>query len=97
MVREVRTWWRLRPHLKQLKKLTDMKLSTNMVVTFLMTAANALNSVSDLLAPKYRLYGWGAQVIIEAILKLIAGFRNPDGSTARIPWEPESKTSPRLP
>lgn len=87
MIKEIRIYWALRPHIKKFKELSHMKLSKNMIITGLMTAANAISSISGFLSPKAQLWAWSGQVVIEAALKVIAAFSNPDGTPAAKPYQ----------
>ena len=88
MIKEIRMYWRLRPYIKRIKELAHMKLSWNVVVQIIVTLMQAYNQVSDLLPEKWKP---GAAVImgaIQGIVAMISHFSNPDGSSAKLPYEP---------
>jgi hypothetical protein len=65
-----------------------MKFSWNALIGTLMTVGNLAASVNEMFPPKVQYYLWGTQVVIGGVLKIIAAFRNPDGTPAAMAYGP---------
>ena len=59
-----------------------MKLSWNLAIQGLSTAAQGLNAVGSLLPPKYQIMATMTITLIQAISAFLAHFANPDGTPA---------------
>ncbi len=63
-----------------------MKLSISTLLTALMTTANVASTASGVLPGKAQMYAWALQVVVEAALKIIQAFYNPNGTKATEPY-----------
>jgi hypothetical protein len=86
MIRELRLWWRLRPILTQLKELTKMKFSVNVVIQMLALAAQGLTQTQDLLPGRAKFWALVALSAVQGVTAVLAHFTNPDGSPAEQPY-----------
>jgi hypothetical protein len=82
IITQLRILARLQPVIKQLETLAHMKLSWNLAIQGLSTAAQGLNAVGSLLPPKYQIMATMTITLIQAISAFLAHFANPDGTPA---------------
>lgn len=97
MLKEIRMYWRLRPYINQLKELFAMKFSVNILIQILATIAQALNQIGDLFPPDHRMTVTLIIGVIQAVVALMAHFKNPDGTSAKLPYDaPKSVKLPSV-
>ena len=68
-----------------------MSIKANSIVSGLMLVGQVITQVSGVLPEPYNHYILGAHIVVEAGLKLMAHFYNPDGTSARVSYAPEKK------
>lgn len=70
-----------------------MRLRSNFIFQAAMVAGTVALSTQHILPPEAQ--PWAAVVLTtaQAILSLRAQFSNPDGTPARVAWEPDARTS----
>lgn len=95
MIKELKIYWKLRPIIKQFKELTKMKFSLNVVIQILMLILQGYNQISDMLDPETRQVATLIMGIIQAVVALLAHYRNPDGTPAKAAYIP--KPSSKIP
>jgi hypothetical protein len=86
MIKELKMYWRLRPYIKKIKEQLKMKFSVNMIIQILATIAQAMNQISDLFGPGNREAIVLVVGIIQAVVALMAHYKNPDGTPASTPY-----------
>ena len=86
MILVIRLWWALRPILNQLKELSTMKFSVNVVFQMLALVAQGLMQMQELLPPRGKF--WAVVVLsgVQGVVGVLAHFRNPDGTPAEAAW-----------
>ena len=70
-----------------------MKLSVSTIIQMLVWLAAVLDYVLPLVPERHKAKVSIAAGIVSLTLHQYAGLRNPDGSNARLPWEPKSEWS----
>jgi hypothetical protein len=68
-----------------------MKVSVNAVIQALGSALVVTQMVTGFIPPKYAAWGAAAVTTIQSLTAILAHFRNPDGTPARVAYEPEAK------
>jgi hypothetical protein len=94
MVREIRIYWALRFHLKQIASDLDgiqMNLSLNTATQLLATLGQTLNAFGGIVPADKRVWVAASLALIQGILAAMAQFRNPDGTPASQPYVAPSK------
>lgn len=93
---ELKVWWKLRPVLKGLEEISKMKWTVNTVIQLLGTIGQAVNVVGGLIPPAWHV--WVAVVLsaIQGIVGVLAHFKNPDGTTAKIAYTPGADKPARV-
>lgn len=74
-----------------------MKFGTNVWITVIMTALQAIAQVSDLLPYDWKHWALAAQIVMEALKALLVHFSNPDGTPAQVPYQPVPGRNPLPP
>lgn len=65
-----------------------MRLSVNVIVQLLATLGHGVAQMSDLLpSERQKLYASATLAAIQGLVAVLAHFRNPDGTPARVPYE----------
>jgi len=94
MVREIRIYWALRVHLKQLSRdwgQVQMNLTINTATQLLATFGQTLNAFGGFVPADKQVYVAAGLALIQGIMAAMAQFRNPDGTPATQPYIPASK------
>jgi hypothetical protein len=84
----LRIYWRLRPQIKELKKVMKMKFSLNMIVQILMILAQGYNQISDMIPDEHKTLAALIIGVVQAVTALLAHYANPDGSSVRTSYIP---------
>jgi hypothetical protein len=87
MLRELRMFWRLRPYIAQLKGIDMGKFSIHMVFQVLFVLVGALTEIFDLLPAETQKQTLIVLVLAASVLGLYNHFKNPDGTSAALPYE----------
>lgn len=91
MIREIRIYLKLRPYINRLKEELHMKFSWNMILQVIATAIQGVNAISGML-PHDQAAGVAVIVgVVQAVAAAIAHFSNPDGTSAKVAYIPDSK------
>lgn len=85
----LRLGWRLRPFLKRLEAMQPMKLSVNTIIQLAALVAQAAAQASDVLPGRGKLWASVTVTAAQAVVAVLAHFRNPDGSPATLPYRPQ--------
>jgi hypothetical protein len=86
MIKELRIYWRLRPYINQMKGLSGMKFSTQLIGQAALIALQACNQIYDLVPGKYKNVMAGLMLILQGILAMRGLYVNPDGTPAATPY-----------
>lgn len=86
-----RLYLKVSPTLDEMEKLTQMKLSTNVIFQFVALAAQLANQALPLVPPNAQKYVLAALTAAQALASIRAHFSNPDGTPAQVAYVPAGK------
>lgn len=95
MFRQVQIYFKLRPLIEPAKRLVNMKLKWNVALSGLLLALQAIVQVEGFFPPKLIWVPIVAHILLEGVLKIVAAYRNPDGTSVHLPYVPPVKGLPK--
>lgn len=95
MIRQLQLYFKLRPLLEIAERLCKMKLKVNVLISGLLLVLQAIVQVAGFFPPKFVWIPIVAHIVLEGALKILAAYRNPDGTSALLPYVPAKM--PELP
>ncbi len=90
MVREIRVYFALRVQLRQLSRdweALNMNFTINSTLQMLATIGQVCNQVAPFVPENKRVWIAASLAILQGISAALAHFSNPDGSSARLPYQ----------
>jgi hypothetical protein len=87
----IKLGWRLRRLRPEVEKLASMKFGVNAAIQTLALIAQAALQASDILPGRGRFYASLVVTVAQAGVAVLSHFSNPDGSSVRLPYEPEKR------
>lgn len=83
MIREIKIYLALRPTISELRRLTNMKLSTGVVSQMLVALVGAYANHSDLLPPAGKFWGMIAAGAATLAIQVLGHYAPPPGTPAK--------------
>lgn len=95
MIREIRIYFALRVHLKHIARdweTLQMNFTVNSTIQLISTIAQTVNAFGGFVPQgKPQMYVAASLALLQGIVAALAQFRNPDGTSARVPYVPAGK------
>ena len=90
-IKYIKLYFRISPLLDDLKGELKMKLSVNVILQILATLMQIVNQMGGLVSPRYQTLVLGILSVAQAAIGVVAHFVNPDGTSAKVAYEPGVK------